>query len=88
MPFSRWSGLPAKMISTRPISTRLISVRPPIPRRSRRDGMIAYDRLGKLRRHNGQLLATGSFQAIQQGPSSERSYRQAFARASSRKWRL
>jgi len=76
MPFSQWSALPEKMISTPPIS-----VRPPIPRRSCRGGMIAYNRMGKPRRRNDQPPATGSFQALQQGPFSERSYRQAFARA-------
>jgi hypothetical protein len=80
MPFLRWSGLPEKMISTRPISKRLTSARLPILRRSR-DGTIAYNRMGKLRRRNDQPLATGSLQAIQQGPFSELSYRQAFARA-------
>jgi hypothetical protein len=76
MPFSRWSELPEKMNSMRPIS-----VRPPIPLRSCRDGMIAYDRMGQLRRRNDQPVAAGSLQDIQQGPFSERSYRQAFARA-------
>jgi hypothetical protein len=80
-PFSHWSGLPEKMTSTRLISMRLISVRLPIPRRSCRDGMIAYHRMGQLRPRNDQLLATGGFQALQQGPSSELSYPQAFARA-------
>ena len=74
--FSRWSGSPEKMMSM-----RQTSVRPPIPRRSCRDGMIAYNRMGKLRQHKGQLLATGRFQALQQGPFSERSYRQAFVGA-------
>jgi hypothetical protein len=63
------------------ISTRPISVRPPIPRRSRRDGMTAYNQMVLLRRRNDQLLAAESFQALQQGPSSERSCRPAFARA-------
>jgi hypothetical protein len=43
--------------------------------------MIAYGRMRKLRRRNDQLLAAGSFQALQQDRCSERSYRQAFARA-------
>jgi hypothetical protein len=76
MPFSRWSGLLEKMIST-----RLISVRRPIRRRTCRDEMIAYNRMGQLQRRNNQPLATGSLQIIQQGPFSERSCRPAFVRA-------
>jgi hypothetical protein len=70
MRFSRWWALPEKMIST-----RRISVPSPIPQRSCRD------RTGKLRQRNGQRLVMGSSRGLQQGPSSENSYRRAFAKA-------
>ena len=41
----------------------------------------ASDRMGKLRQRNGQPMAMETFRGLQQGPSSESSYRQAFARA-------
>ena len=64
------------------ISTRRISAPTPIPQRSCRDHrIIASSRMGKLRQRNGRQLVVGSFQALQQGPSSESSYRQAFAKA-------
>ena len=42
---------------------------------------IASSRMGKLRQRNGQRMAMESFRGLQQGPSSENSYRQAFAKA-------
>ena len=77
MRFSRWSVLPEKMISTRRISVPI-----PTPQRSCRDHrIIASNRMGKLRQRNGQLLVMGSFRRLQPSPSSEYSYRQAFAKA-------
>ena len=46
-----------------------------------RHRIIASSRMGKLRQRNGQPMAMGSVRGLQQGPSSESSYRQAFARA-------
>ena len=77
MRFSRSWALPEKMISM-----RRISVPTPIPQRSCRDRrIIASNRMGKLRQRNGQRLVMESFQSLRQGPSSEYSYRQAFAKA-------
>ena len=77
MRFSRWWALPEKMIST-----RRISVPTPTPQQSCHDHrIIASRRMGKLRQGKGRQLVVGSFQALQQGPSSENSYRQAFAKA-------
>jgi hypothetical protein len=77
MRFSRWWALPEKMISM-----RRISVPTPIPQRSRRDHrIIESNRMGKPRQRNEQRLVMGGFRGLQQGPSSEYSYRQAFAKA-------
>ena len=53
----------------------------PIPQRSPRQRTIASSRMGKLRQCNGQPMAMETFRGLQQGPSSESSYRQAFAKA-------
>jgi hypothetical protein len=37
--------------------------------------------MGNLQQRHGHPLVVGSFQALQQGSSSENSYRQAFAKA-------
>jgi hypothetical protein len=37
--------------------------------------------MGKLRQGKGRQLVVGSLQALRQGPFSESSYRQAFAKA-------
>jgi hypothetical protein len=77
MPFSRLWALPEKMISMRRISMPI-----PIPQRSPLDKRtVASSRMGKLRQGNGRQLVVGSLQALRQGPFSESSYRQAFAKA-------
>jgi hypothetical protein len=78
MPFSRLWALPEKMISMRRISMPI-----PIPQRSPLDKRtVASSRMGKLRQGNGRRqLVVGSLQALRQGPFSESSYRQAFAKA-------
>ena len=78
MPFSRWSGLPEKTILMRPTLAPT-----PIPRRSRRDHRtIAGNRTSKLQRRDERRQTVRSFGSIQQqGPCSENSYRQAFAKA-------
>jgi hypothetical protein len=65
------------------ISMRRISVPTPIPQRSRRDHrrIIASNRMGKPRQRDEQRLVMGGFRGLLQGPSSEYSYRQAFAKA-------
>jgi hypothetical protein len=64
------------------ISMRQISVPTPTPQRSCRDHRFsASSRMGKLRQGNGRQLVVGSLQALRQGPFSESSYRQAFAKA-------
>jgi hypothetical protein len=37
--------------------------------------------MGKLRQGKGRQLVVGSLRALQQSPSSENNYRQAFAKA-------
>ncbi|MFZ1094147.1 MAG: hypothetical protein WAN75_33885, partial [Xanthobacteraceae bacterium] len=70
-------ALPEKMISM-----RRISVPTPIPQRSRRDHrIIASNRIVKLQQRNGQRVVMASFRGLRQGPSSEYSYRRAFAKA-------
>jgi hypothetical protein len=64
MRFSRWSALLEKMIST-----RRISVPSPLDRR-----ISAGNRMSKFRQRNGSLPL------LPQGPSSENSYRGAFAK--------
>jgi hypothetical protein len=78
-PFSRWSGLPEKMISM-----RRISVPTPILQRSCKDPEImASKRTDKLRqRDRGRPFQT------QQELSSEYSYQQAFGKAWLSNWRL
>jgi hypothetical protein len=64
------------------ISTGRISVSIPTQQRSCREHrIIASNRMGKLRQRNRRLLVMGTFRRLQQGPSSEYSYRQAFAKA-------
>jgi hypothetical protein len=77
MRFSRLRALPEKMISMRRISMPI-----PIPQRSPLDKRtVASSRTGNPRQRNGQPMAMETFRGLQQGPSSESSYRQAFARA-------
>jgi hypothetical protein len=76
MRFSRSSALPEKTISMHRIS---VGIR--IPQRDcREDRMIANNRTGKHRRRNELPLVMPSLPGLQQGPSSKRSYRQAFAK--------
>jgi hypothetical protein len=82
--FSRSWALLERTISMRPISAPT-----PIPQRSCRDHrIIASNRMGNhnLRQRHGRRLVVGSFQALQQRPSSENSYPQAFAKALFSKW--
>jgi hypothetical protein len=61
------------------ISTGRISVSIPTPQHSCREHrIIASNRTGKLRQRNRRLLVMGTLRRLQQGPSSEYSYRQAF----------
>jgi hypothetical protein len=77
MPFSRWSGLPVKTISMRQILVPNL-----IPRQTCHDHrIIASNRTSKLQRDE-QSQTVRSFGSIrQQGPCSENSYREAFAKA-------
>jgi hypothetical protein len=64
------------------ISMRRISAPTPIPHQSWRAHRItASSRMGKLRQGKGRQLVVRSLQALRQGPFSESSYRQAFAKA-------
>jgi hypothetical protein len=77
MPFSRLWALPEKMIST-----RRISVPTPTPQQSCHDRWVtASRRMGKMREGKGRQPMVGSSRALQQSPSSENNYRQAFAKA-------
>ena len=58
---------------------RRISVPHPIPQR-RRQNRIANNRMGRRRQPNKQPAVMGSFLHFQHGPSSQHSYRQAFAK--------
>jgi hypothetical protein len=77
MPFSRWLALPEKTISMRQILVPNLA-----PRQSCHDHqIIASNRTSKLQRDE-QRQTVRSFGSIQQqGPCSENSYRQAFAKA-------
>ena len=76
MLFSRWWELPEKMISMRRISVPTL-----VLHRSDRDHrIVASNRMDNLQQRN--LSAGGEkLPDLQQGPSSEYSYRQAFAKA-------
>jgi hypothetical protein len=84
MRFSRWWELLEKMIWMRRISVPTL-----ILQRSYRDHrIIASNRMDNLQQRNGQRLVMASFRGLQQAPSSEYSYRQAFGKASFSKWGL
>jgi hypothetical protein len=77
MPCLRWSVLPEKMISMRQISVPGL-----LPQRSCRAPRITASKLmNELRERNRERPVMRSLQTVQQGLSSEYSYRQAFGRA-------